>query len=148
MFEYLEIKKEHPNLFDMAEIVRNHSWGEEYPIDPIDELKKSEYILGCFNNKKLVGFGTINRFSSPDGLGNGLPWLSMTVVLPEFRNNGIYRELYEKRLEYLKNLGEKNVFVCTDNMIVENFLLKRNWNVERETKDESGGVCKVFNIEL
>ncbi len=146
--EYRKIKTTNPLAKRCADIIHEHSWGLEYPVNAWDELKESEYIIGCFEGEKLAGFGAITRVASPDEIDNGLPWLADAVVLPEYREQGIYREFYEKRMEYLRKRGEKIVLVCTDNPLIEKFLGKRGWKIRRETRDESGGFCKIFENNL
>ncbi len=148
MFNYREISTTEPEAKECAQMIQEYSWGLDYPVDAWSELKKADYIIGCFEKDKLVGFGSITRVASPDNIDNGLPWLADAVVLPEYRKQGIYKTLYEKRIEFLKNQKEKIVLTCTDNAIIEEFLLRNGWILRRITKDESGGECKVFQLYL
>ncbi len=149
MFNFREITRDEDIIKEWAEIVSKHSWGADYPINPLDELIQSDYIVGCFDEKILVGLGAINRVTSPDGIDNGFPWLSFAVTLPQYRGKGLYKEIYKKRIEYLlEHTNESDIFTCTDNEIVENFLLQRKWTLDRIIEDEWGDECKVFQLKL
>ncbi|MEK6840513.1 MAG: GNAT family N-acetyltransferase [Nanoarchaeota archaeon] len=124
-------------------LISEYSWGNNYPIKPIDELSKAEYCAGAYSNKKLVGFAAISRFASPDGKDNGKLWLGYSIVIPEFRRQGIFQKLYDFRMKWAKEKLEP-LFTCTDNPIIERFLLSHEWHLIRETRDESGAVCNVF----
>ncbi|MBP6879576.1 MAG: GNAT family N-acetyltransferase [Candidatus Pacebacteria bacterium] len=148
MLIFKEISINDEFLKEASNLIQEHSWGLDYPVSALDELKESDFIIGCFNNGKLVGLASINNFASPDKIDNGLPWLAAAVVLPEYRGRGIYKDLYEKRIEHLKHKKEKIILSCTDNKIVKKFLLDRGWKLRRITKDESGGECEVFEKNL
>ncbi len=148
MFTCKKIYKTGLLLKECAEIIRKYSWGIDYPVDPLEELKKSEYIIGCFDGNNIIGLGAVSYNASPDEIDNGLPWFCCAVVLPEYRKQGIYNTLYEKRLEYIKNKKEKFILTCTDNPLVERFLLKNKWVLYRKTKDESSDICKVFKLNI
>ena len=148
MFNYREILTTEPTAKKCAQMIQEHSWGNNYPIDAWEELKESEYIIGCFDDDKIVGLGSISRIASPDKVDNGLLWFAHTVVLPDYRKQGIYETLYEKRLEYVKKRNEGFILTCTDNLIIEKFLLKNKWILYRTTKDESGNFCKIFKLNI
>ena len=126
--------------------ISEHSWGHDYPVKPSEEHEKAEYCVGVYNNDELVGIGIINRFSSPDGKDNGELWLADAVVLPEFRGRGIYRKLYDTRMQYALQ-QPRRILSCTDNPIMEKFFLKNGWFLLRETLDEEGGRCLVFEYK-
>lgn len=144
MLIFKEISANGEFIKEASNLIQEHSWGLDYPVSALDELKESDFIIGCFDNERLIGLASVNNSASPDKIDNGLPWLAMAVVLPEYRGMGIYKDLYEKRIEYLKNRKERIILSCTDNKIVKKFLLDRGWTLRRITKDESGGECEVF----
>lgn len=127
-----------------AEMIREYSWGVEYPVDPWDELRQADYIAGCFSGEYLVGCASITRVASPDGIGNDVPWFANVVVLPEYRKQGIMKKLYENCLEYCRATSEKKILTCTNNPVMEKFFENQGWQLDRITKDESGGECNVF----
>lgn len=145
--EYREIAVTDPLAQECARAIQEHSWGLEYPVDAWDELQYAEFIVGCFDGAALAGFGAVTRVASPDEVDNGLPWLADAVVFPEYRRRGIYKVLYEMRMAYLKAKNEGLVLVCTDNPLVERFLIKRGWRLRRSAVDESGGPCAVFETD-
>lgn len=126
-----------------ASLVREHSWGSDYPIDPLDEIEKSEYCIGAYSGARLVGFATVNRFASPDGKDNGELWLGHAVVSPEFRQQGVYQKLYDARMEHVSSSSGR-ILACTSNPTIEGFFLTRGWNKLRDTRDEGGEACTVF----
>lgn len=147
MLIFREIISTDPRAKEAARMIQEYSWGLEYPVDAWSELKESDSILGCFDEKDLVGVASITRVASPDGIDNGLPWLAAAVVLPEYRGRGIYTELYRQRMKYLEDINESLVLTCTDNPLIERLLTSKGWRLRRVTQDESGGECKVFEID-
>ncbi len=133
-------------LRKIAALVTEYSWLPDYPVDPLDELKKAEYIIGAYADDRLAGFGTVNRYSSPDGRDNGEIWFGDAVVMPEFRNRGIYRNLYENRMDYVKDKPGK-ILSCTDSPLMEKFFLRHGWREIRKTRDEGNYICSVFEYD-
>lgn len=148
MLTFKEILPTQPIATEAARMIQEYSWGLEYPVDAWSELKESDFIIGCFDDEKLVAVGSITRVASPDKIDNGLPWFADAVVLPEYRKQGIYTELYNRRMQYLQDHNEAVALTCTDNPLIEQFLLAHGWNLKRITNDESGGACMVFEIDL
>ncbi|MDE2001554.1 MAG: GNAT family N-acetyltransferase [Patescibacteria group bacterium] len=130
-------------LEEAAALVSEHSWGGEYPVSPIDEIRVAEYCAGATEGDRLVGFGTVGRSFSPDALDNGELWIAHAVVDPAFRNRGIYKKLYDLRLSYALSQAGR-ILSCTDNPIVAEFFMKHGWKKIRETVDESGDATTVF----
>ena len=95
-----------------------------------------------------MGFANITQVASPDGQDNGYPWFADAVVIPAYRRQGIYKTLYDKRLEFLRGQGSPLAFSCTDSAIIETFFLNRGRKLYRTTQDESGGNCKVFQLTI
>ncbi|TSC83229.1 MAG: hypothetical protein G01um101419_139 [Parcubacteria group bacterium Gr01-1014_19] len=126
-----------------ALLITEYSWGKDYPITPLDELRKSEYCVGAYSGDKLVGFAAINRFASPDGIDSGELWLGYAVVIPEFRERGIYQKLYSHQMTYAEKESGR-ILSCTNNPIIAKFLLGKGWKEIRKTKDEGGEYCSVF----
>lgn len=127
-------------------LIPEYSWGPEYPIPPLDEIRKAEYCAGAYSADMLVGFAGVSRHASPDGQQNGELWLGYAVVVPEFREQGVYRMLYDACMEYVRGATGR-ILSCTDNPIIETFLLSHGWHVVRATHDESGAPCLVFEYE-
>lgn len=128
---------------EVGVLISKYSWGEEYPVDPIKEHKLAEYAIGAYESESLIGISIVNRFSSPDGKDNGELWFADAVVVPEFRNQGVFTKLYEETMHYM--LGQSGrILTCTDNPIMESFLSKHGWQKIRDTLDEEGGPCLVF----
>lgn len=144
MVTFREVRAEDLEAKIGAELVLKYSWGEEYPVDPWNEIKVAEYLIGVFDNEKLVGFGSVTKVASPDGVDNGKCWLADAVVVPEYRYRGIYKKLYESRMEFMKD--EQEIYTCTDNPIIEKFLTGQGWQKYRETTCESGEECIVFKF--
>lgn len=145
---FREIKTTEPAAKECAQMVREYSWGNDYPIDPWDEIKQADYLVGCFDDKELIGCASITRIASPDGIDTNKPWLGHAIVLPEYRRQGILGKMYQHRIGYLQKMNESIIFTCTDNPIMENFLTNQGWMLDRITKDESGSACKVFKLDL
>ncbi len=86
-----------------AALVWEHSWGPDYPIHPIKEMRESEYHVGAFVDTELVGYSGINRLGSPDRLDQGEMWYAHVLVLPRYRRQGIRKRLYDPCLAYALN---------------------------------------------
>ncbi len=130
-------------LLAAGNLVSVYSWGEGYPVRPIDEIRLADFRIGVFVGDHLVGFGSVGRDFSPDLLDNDAFWLAHVVVVPEFRNRGIFKKIYELQLSYATSQAGR-IFSCTDNPIVTEFFLKNEWKKKRETVDEAGGRSTVF----
>ena len=137
------IQKEDPLVEKCAALVQKYSWGLDYPVKTIDEMRHSEYIVTAFDGKKLIGCASIERGASPDKIDNGKLWFGNALVLPKYRRFGIFKKMYQKCLAYV-NKKHEPIFACTDNLIMVSFLLKNGWKYHRTTTDESGGICLVF----
>ncbi len=131
------------NLSAASQLVAKYSWGEDYPVVPFEEINHADFCVGAWKRKTLVGFAAVTRNGSPDGNGNGELWLGYAVVVPELRRRGIFRRLYAACVTRLQTFPGR-VFSCTDNPIIAAFLLRHGWQFERETHDESGESCLVF----
>lgn len=57
-----EIKKTEPEIMKQASLlISKYSWGEEYPVKPIDEIKEAHFMVGAFSKKDLVGFASVSK---------------------------------------------------------------------------------------
>jgi GNAT superfamily N-acetyltransferase len=124
-------------------LVVKFSWGEDYPVTPISEIRAAEFCVGAWVGQMLVGFAAVSRNASPDGLNTGDLWLGYAVVVPKYRNRGIFRRLYRECLSYIKGQSGR-IFCCTDNPIMIGFLIRHGWQFHRTTHDDSGAGCIVF----
>lgn len=126
-----------------AALVQKYSWGLDYPVKAIDEMRHAEYIVAAFDGNKLIGCASIKRGASPDKIDKNKLWFGNALVLSKYRKHGIFKKTYQKCLAYIRKKNEQ-IFACTDNIIMVSFLLKNGWKYYRTTKDESGGICLVF----
>lgn len=146
--EIKEISKLESDILNKAsELISKYSWGYDYPKKPIEEIEKAEYLIGAFCGDNLVGFASVGRGFSPDEENNESLWFSHAIVIPEFRNRGIFKKLYEKQIIYAKKQKGK-IFSCTDNPIVKSFFLKNGWKEYRKTKDEASGDTTIYMYVL
>jgi GNAT superfamily N-acetyltransferase len=133
-------------LTDASFLISKYSWGIEYPVPPLDEIRKAEYCVGAYSADTLVGFAGVSRYASPDGEDCGELWFGYAVVAPEHRGQGVYRMLYDACMKYMRGASGR-ILCCTDNPIIESFILSHGWHVIRSTHDESGAACLVFEYE-
>ena len=83
--------------------------------------------LGYFIKKKLCGFVGYDVLSNK-------AVLRTDYVLPEYRNNGIYKELHTYRVDLLKCKGIKKMeLTCTDMSI--NYHLKSGAKIIKQYKN-------------
>ena len=134
-----------PALTACAQLIRTHSWGADYPLDPLEELVKGECQLGAYAGNVLAGFAALNRWASPDGADNGALWLADVVVAPAFRRTKIFSTLLEKIMAQMR-ARPGPYFTCTDNPAVERYLRRQGWFLHRDTLDEAGGACRVYRL--
>ncbi len=130
---------------EIAGLITKYSWFAGYPVDPYNEVKEAEYIIGAYAGERLVGFATVTRNASPDQEGNGELWFADTVVLLEFRRRGVLKEVYQRAMTYLLAQPGR-IFSCTETAVMSDFLIARGWKKVRDTKDESGGECEVYEF--
>lgn len=129
-----------------ADLISEYSWGRDYPVAPIEELRQLEFGAGAFEGDNLVGFAGVSKVGSPDGVDNGQLWFGYTVVKPEFRQRGIYGQLYNSCMGYMRGKPSRKL-ACTDNPIMEKFLLEHGWREIRKTFDEAGDKIIVFETQ-
>ncbi len=132
-------------LKEIAALMTKYSWGEHYPISTLDEIHAAEYIVGAYSGNVLAGFGAINRTASPDGLDNGELWFADSVVRPEYENQGIYIKIYDARMTWAKDKPGR-IFCCVETEKMDGILMRRGWHKIRDTKDEEGNNCRVYEF--
>jgi len=130
-------------LKQAAGLVTTYSWGKDYPVKPIDEIRAAEYRIGALDNDELVGFGAVGRTFSPEGKDNNQLWIGHAVVLPSYRRKGVFTLIYKEQMTYCNKIGG-SIFTCSDNPVVTTFLIKERWQKVRETSDESGKKTTIF----
>lgn len=128
-----------------ASLVTMYSWGKNYPLSPLSEIERAERREGAYIQDKLVGFASVGKGFSPDGRDNDALWLAHAVVNPEYRRQGIFEKLYDAQMSYAQ-LKDERVLSCTDSPIIAEFFLRRGWQKIRDTKDEAGDSCSVFEF--
>jgi GNAT superfamily N-acetyltransferase len=133
-------------LKEIGELITKYSWFEGYPVEPLDELRQADYIVGAYAGKTLAGFGAISRVASPDGKDNGEWWFADAVVVPDFRRYGIYTKLYEARMRWLDGKPGR-ILTCTEVELIDDFMIAHGWHKIRDTKDEQGGDCRVYEFD-
>lgn len=144
--QYRNITKNETTILNTAaSLVSKYSWGSEYPLNPIDEIKNAEYCIGAFNENRLVGFASVGYGFSPDKKDDEKLWLAHAVVEPAFRKQGVFKKLYEMQINYSTSKKDA-ILTCTDNPIVEIFLQNHGWKKVRDTQDESGSRTTVFSL--
>lgn len=155
MFHFVQIdNKDDFALNECRKLIVNHSWGINYPISPLKELRTAEYIIGGYYYGKLfnltgriIGCSYLSKYASPDGIDNGYPWICGAVVVPELWNKGVFTTMYHLLLRYSEKTHTGNVMACTDNDRVKGFLERRGWKKVRETLDEGNAPCDVYALK-
>lgn len=129
-----------------ARLVQKHSWGPDYPLEPMTEMSQSELHIGAFVSDELVGYSGVNRSASPDLVDNGELWFVHAVVHPLHRRSKIWQTMYQERLNYAREMPGR-ILCCTDNPHVESFLLSQGWHENRKTVDVTdGSPITVFEL--
>ncbi len=68
------------------------------------------------------------------------------MVLPTYRRQGIYTKLYEARIKHLNGKPGRRLS-CTDNPVIDKYLVDCGWNKLRDTKDEQSNDCRVYELK-
>ncbi len=133
-----------------AYFLSKYSWGWDYPLQPINEIRKADYVVGAFALNEPAGFASVNRLASPDGRDNGQMWFSGWVVAPEFRNRRIGAQLYEQCLRYMISPErQQRMLLSTENASLTEVFLRRGWKILRDnTLNESGKPTTIFELVL
>ncbi|MES2226082.1 MAG: GNAT family N-acetyltransferase [Patescibacteria group bacterium] len=133
-------------LQEAASLVSRYSWGEDYPLPPLEEIERADHRVGVFVDGKLIAFASIGHGFSPDGIDDDALWLAHVVVAPPYRERGIFQKLYDKLMTYAQAKDER-ILSCTDNSIMEDFFLTHGWKKIRETLAQAGDPCDVFEYQ-
>ena len=130
-------------ISEASNLIVEYSWGQDYPIEPIDDLTTSIQVFGALVDGKLIGTAYVHKSASPDGLDNNNLWLGGLVVHPNYRRKGIAKTLLRKQTRFAENKRGR-VLTCSDNEKVCNLLESLNWKLLRITYDEGGNLCRVY----
>lgn len=128
-----------------AALVSDYSWGHDYPVNPFEEMCSAECSWAAYISGELAGCVIISRFASPDGVDNGEFWFADAVIIPKYRGSGTFTRLYHTAMEWVKDTSGR-VLSCTDNPVMDAFFLKNDWHKIRDTKDEQGNTCRVYEL--
>ena len=131
----------------VANLISKHSWGEEYPVHPLSELKAAERIYAAYAGADIVSCVAITRNGSPDGEGNGDLWFGYAVTLDEYRKQGIFTKLYTQATKYAASQPGR-LFACTSSEVMDVFFPAHGWQKIRDTKDEQNNDCRVYEYSL
>lgn len=82
----------------------------------------------CYHNSVSVGF------SGLDTSKNKKIILKEDYVLSDFRNNGIYSELFSMRERYIQDLNIKCIITGIANNNSKNMFIKHGYTLKRQTK--------------
>ena len=118
-----------------AKMLHEHSWPPGYPVSAIDEVHDAEFIVCAYavDADNPVGFMSVNRYASPDGIDNvNCMWLAGLVLLPEYRSMEIMFRLYRWCLDFLK-VGSDRILTCTEKPVIERYLKFSGWRKVRQT---------------
>ena len=131
-----------------AYFLSKYSWGWSYPVEPISEVRKADYIVGAYVGHEPAGFACVNRLASPDGKDNGQMWLSGWVVAPEFRNRGLGGRLLDECLKYMKSTDRtERMLLSTENTQIFDVFTRRGWKIIRnDTLNEAGDPTTIFEL--
>ena len=126
-----------------AWLVTEYSWGKSFPLKAFDESQLAEHHVAAYAGGQVVGYANVNRHASPDDKDDGEMWLAQVVVSPEYRERGVLIGMYKDCLAYMKSKSGR-ILAGTDNPIMEHFFQSRNWRHFRDTLDEAGDPCHIF----
>ncbi len=125
-----------------ANLLSLHSWGCDYPIDPLVELQKAVYKVAAFDGHGLVGFAVVNRHADPrpNTPENDELWFSCWVVHPDYRRRGIGRALHDHCIRFMQNTDGKFRLSGENQPMIE-WLKKQGWIVIDDPTINKFGTC-------
>lgn len=105
-------------------------------------LENSLYIVGAYDNGRLVGMGRIV------GDGAVICYVQDLIVLPEYQNKGVGSLILNKLTEYVKGLGENGTemmfcLMCAKGR--EHFYEKHGF-IARPTESLGPGMIQYLHI--
>lgn len=132
----------------MSYLLLRDSWGWSYIrfVDPIDEIRKAEFIYAAFDGPRLVGFAVVNRLGDPrpGGKGNGQMWFSCWWVDPDYRRAGIGKMIYDECVKYM-DAQPGFMYLSSENREMHSVLLRYGWVVvDDKSLNEAGDPTKIY----
>ena len=98
-----------------------------------DELKNENfYVFAAEANDKFVGWIHVIYMPKIGIWSSGVLYVDELWVTPEYRNNGIAKELCEKANELLLETAADRIRLYTDNPVAQKVYEKCGWRVVNE----------------
>jgi RimJ/RimL family protein N-acetyltransferase len=69
-------------------------WGRSFPIPPLVECMRADYVVAAMIGDEPVGFGSINRTANNDGSFDSVQWFCGWVVADYMQRKGIGRLIH------------------------------------------------------
>lgn len=129
-----------------ANLLHKYSWGRNDSSPPIAEILQSELHVAAVVGADIIGYAGVYRFVSPDGVDESELWFVHAVVRPDYRRRGIWTNLYQMRLGYVRHF-QNRVLCCTNNPSVKRSLLSKGWADVSQAVDKNNG-SSVAKLEL
>jgi ribosomal protein S18 acetylase RimI-like enzyme len=155
---------EEKRITQMGAFVKVHSWGEDFPLDAGELLRKAEFIFAAFQNRDeqdvLVGLicGTRSK-GCPDDYNDKKLYICCWVVHQDLRGRGVGKELYDKTINFVRGrryFGSE-LFATVDSEQAKRALTKRIlqssfgsriWKKIRDGENEDGSPFELYRLNL
>jgi GNAT superfamily N-acetyltransferase len=95
-----------PSNDQFWKLFQTTGWNENYRLSPdelMQALRSSWYVLGAYDNEKLVGFGRLVS----DGIVHAM--IYDLIVLPEYQGQGIGGKILERLIEKCRETGVRDI---------------------------------------
>ncbi len=106
---------------------------------------KPPFVLVAFSGKKLLGSAALfehDLAKRPDLS----PWLAGVLVLPEYRGNGVARDMISEAVEKAKRLGYHRIYLHTE--VAQGLYEKLGWIYLESTKNDLGEDTDIYYLDI
>jgi len=102
----IELRSEIPDGDQFWELFQKTGWNENYQLSPeelVQALRSSWYMLGAYDDGRLVGFGRLVS----DGILHAM--IYELIVLPDYQGQGIGGKMLEKLVKKCQQAGVRDI---------------------------------------
>jgi len=102
----IELRSEIPDGDQFWELFQTTGWNENYQLSPeelVQALRSSWYMLGAYDDGRLVGFGRLVS----DGILHAM--IYELIVLPDYQGQGIGGKMLEKLVKKCQQAGVRDI---------------------------------------
>lgn len=159
LFLHPRVTASGPIIDVLTSFIKTHSWGSNFPFDPRDLLRSSDFICMAMQTNygrqiDILGCGCVTRYEGcPDDYNDELPYLCCEAVRPNYRGRGFgtdIRNACVARARLTKFTDDTIIRATTDSPEAAAVLLKGDmpWMRVRTGRNEDGSEFTLWQLEL